>query len=102
MKIQIYSIVGDQDCVTSDDGVIVFYIISKLLKNDENVTISFTNVRAMTSAFLYKAIGNLYGNFDHDFLKRKLSAENISIDDKVLLKKVTETAKEKFSNKNNL
>ncbi len=47
----------------------------------------------LTSAFLNIAVGRLYGFFDYEKIKSSLSLKDISDDDRVLLKKVTDTAK---------
>jgi len=96
--ISIYSIVGDSLCVSSDDGDMVFDRIKKALDINKKVQLSFANVEMLTSAFLNNAIGKLYGIYDENKLKESMSAIDISNEDKILLKRVIETAKLYYKN----
>jgi hypothetical protein len=60
------------------------------------VRLSFQNVESLTSAFLNAAVGQLYGSFDQELLKERLSVEEIERDDLALLKRVIDTAKQYF------
>lgn len=93
VEVNIYSIVGDSLCVDSDDGKKVFNEIKRILDGGNKAVISFLNVEMLTSAFLNTAIGALYGEFSFDKIKESLSVKDISEDDKLLLKKVNDTAK---------
>jgi hypothetical protein len=99
VKINIYSEVGTSFCVAAEDGEQVFRKISEAIKNGKKVVISFLNVEIVTSAFLNSAIGQLYGSFDEDLLKNSLGVEDIDDDDKLLLKRVVETAKAYYKDK---
>lgn len=98
IEISIYSIVGNELCVDAEDGEAVFNVLKKALEQDNKVVISFLNVEMLTSAFLNVAIGRLYGHFDYDKIKSSISVKDISPDDKLLLKKVTDTAKAYYQN----
>ena len=52
----------------------------------------------LTSAFLNTAIGKLYGEFDEKKIKNSLSVSDISNEDKLLLKRVVDTAKVYYKN----
>ncbi|OIN95735.1 MAG: hypothetical protein AUJ21_02695 [Anaerolineae bacterium CG1_02_58_13] len=96
ITLRIYEIVGSNLCVASQDGQKVFEQIQQALKDGKNVRLSFQNVESLTSAFLNAAIGQLYGFFDNDLLKERLSVANIEKDDLALLKRVIDTAKQYF------
>jgi hypothetical protein len=89
----IYSIVGDALCVSAEDGEKVFDRLSDALQEGKKVTISFLNVEMLTSAFLNTAIGKLYGIFDEQKIKASLSVVDIKKEDRMLIKRVTDTAK---------
>ncbi len=91
--INVYAIVGDSFCVAADDGERVFNQIKQVIAQGKKATISFLNVEMLTSAFLNTAIGKLYGEFDEAVLKNSLSVRDMSNEDKVLLKRVVDTAK---------
>lgn len=94
IKINIYAIVGDSLCISSEDGNKVFKQITKALDMDKKIEISFLNVEMVTAAFLSSAIGQLYGaNYTEEKLKKSLSAIDISNEHQFLLKRVIETAK---------
>jgi hypothetical protein len=96
ITLRIYEIVGSSLCVASQDGQKVFEQIQQALKDGKKVRLSFQNVESLTSAFLNAAIGQLYGFFDNDLLKERLSVTNIEKDDLALLKRVIDTAKQYF------
>ncbi len=93
VTISVYSIVGNHFCVGSDDGEKVYNQIVKAIENDKKVELSFQNIDMLTSAFLNTAIGKLYGTYEQTIIKKYLSVTDISDDDKILLKRVVETAK---------
>lgn len=99
IEVNVYSIVGNSFCVDAEDGEKVFEVLKKILEQNNSAVITFLNVEMLTSAFLNTAIGRLYGVFDYDLLKKRLSLKDISDDDKLLLKKVTDTAKAYYKNK---
>jgi len=96
VEINIYAIVGNGFCVSAEDGQKVNEQIKKVLDRNIGVEISFKNTEMLTSAFLNTAIGNLYGEYEENMLKNSLSVTNISNDDKLLVKRVVDTAKAYF------
>jgi len=98
-EIMVYSIVGNSFCVASEDGEKVLDVIKKNIDENINVIISFKNVEMLTSAFLNTAIGRLYGVYADETLKSLLSVKDISIEDKMLLKRVIDTAKAFYKDK---
>mgnify|MGYP001074600624 CR=1 FL=1 len=93
VKISVYSLVGNSFCVSAEDGKRVYEKIKEALVQGKNVELSFLNVELLTSAFLNTAVGMLYGDFSEDKIKSSLSLSSISNDDKLLLKRVVDTAK---------
>ena len=93
IKLSVYSITGDSFCIAAEDGEKVFIQIRKALDEERSIDISFLNVDMITSAFLNTAIGQIYGNFDENKIKSRLSVSDIKDEDKLLLKRVIDTAK---------
>ncbi len=93
LKISIYTIVGNSLCITPEDGEKVFKQLKKALLEEKQIVITFLNVEMLTPAFLNTAIGKLYGEFDEDKIKNNISVSDISNGDKLLLKRVVDTAK---------
>lgn len=100
IKLSVYSITGDSFCVASEDGEKVFEQIKKAWVDKKLIDISFLNVEMLTSAFLNTAIGKLYGEFNEDEIKSILSVSDIQDEDKLLLKRVVDTAKAYYKNPN--
>ncbi len=96
VQLSIYEIVGSAICVSSDNGQKVYDRVAAALGADRPVEISFLNVDSLTSAFLNTALGQLYGNFSEEFVKKQLTVKDMAQDDLVLLKRVVETAKAYF------
>lgn len=89
----VYQIVGAGICVEADDGKKVYDVICEFIKQKQSVVLSFLNVTMLTSAFLNTAIGLLYKDFSEEDIKHYLSVEDIDATDRVLLKRVVDTAK---------
>lgn len=95
--INLSKVVGSDLCVASDDGDKVHAAIVAAIKNGDKVRLSFEGVGDLTSAFLNSAVGQLYGEFDQEELKKcMLPPVGASQEDLALLKRVVETAKEFF------
>ena len=60
------------------------------------MTVSFLNVTSLTSAFLNAAIGQHYGSFSENEIRSKIKVTDLEPDDRALLKRVVDTAKEYF------
>ncbi len=91
--INIVNTVGDAFCVEAEDGQKVYELITKVLTEGRNVTLSFLNVEMLTTAFLNTAIGQLYRDFPEEIIREKLRVENLSQSGLVSLKRVIDTAK---------
>jgi len=99
LKIVVFELVGNDAAVTSEDGEVLFERISKAFQNKKSVILDFNNIQLVTSTFLNAAIGQLYGTYEDSFVKQHLKQENMLPEDKHLLKKVIERAKDYFKNK---
>lgn len=86
-------------CVASGDGQKVYERLTAILKENRGVTLSFHNVSTLTPAFLNVAIGQLYGEFSDEKIRALLKVQDMQPDDLALLKRVVETAKEYFKNR---
>lgn len=93
VTINVVNTIGDVFGVEAEDGQKVFELISKALRDQKNVTISFQNVEMLTTAFLNTAIGQLYKDFNEASIKEHLKVSDISNSGKVALKRVVDTAK---------
>lgn len=96
LDLSIYEIVGSPLCVASEDGQKVYERIAAALQEGRTVTVSFQNINSLTSAFLNAAIGQTYGSFSEDEIRAKLRVQDMEPDDRALLKRVVDTAKEYF------
>lgn len=98
-KLKIFEIVGSSTAVSTEAGQKVFSLLDKAFQNNITTILDFKEIRLMTSAFLNAAIGQLYSKYNSDKLQLLIKLENISNQDKLLIKKVVDAAKEYFSNK---
>lgn len=85
--------------VSSDEGDKINMYIRKMLDRYEKVTIDFSDIIIMTSAFLNAAIGQLYKDYTSEELASRIKLLNVSDDDLPLFKKVTNRAKDYFKDK---
>ncbi len=98
LSISMFEVVGSPLCVASGDGQKVYKRLYNALANEQPVSLSFHNVSTLTSAFLNVAVGQLYGQFDENHIRRMLQVTDIESDDAELLKRVVESAKLYFQN----
>jgi len=101
-NLNIFQVVGSEIGVSSEKGNEVFRKIDTAIQNDKAVILDFNNLKIITTAFLNSAIGQLYSKYNSNQLKKSLSITNITDSDKLLLKKVTDRAKEYFADKENI
>lgn len=97
LKISIYNIVGDGICMEPSEGHKIFEIIDKGISADRKVILSFKNVTQLTTAFLNKAIGQLYKKYDEPEIKAHIRIEDITQSGAISLKKVVEIAKAQYN-----
>ena len=72
-RITISSIVGGGICVAASDGQKVHRVLYDVIDRGDKAEISFFGVTRMTTAFLNAAVGQLYGEFDENTLKSRLT-----------------------------
>jgi len=99
VSISVFESTGSQLCVASGDGEKVYRRLARALDRGLPTTLSFRNVNTLTSAFLNAAIGQLYGRFEETRIRELLSVKDIEPEDRTLLKRVVDTAKLYFKNK---
>ena len=85
--------------ISSDDGQMLHDRLLKILNEKKNATVDFKNINLIVSSFLNSAFGQLVEKFDIDSINRHIRVDNISDDDRELLKKVLETAELYFKRK---
>lgn len=95
-SISLLAIVGSPHFVSSADGGEVHEEIAEAFRRGEDVVVSFAGAEDVTSAFLNAAIGQLYGEFDEELIRRHLRVEDTEPDHLALLKRVVDRAKEFF------
>jgi hypothetical protein len=90
------ALVGGPYCVSSADGSAVHDAIAASLQNGEDVVISFAGIEHVTPAFLNAAIGQLYGEFSEEEVRRHVNIVDAGADHLALLQRVVDRAKEFF------
>jgi hypothetical protein len=93
VNIRITEAAGGRLCVASGDGEKIFTLIAEALKEGRKVHLSFQNVSSLTSAFLNGAVGQLYGMFPEELIRKSLRVSDMAPEDLALLKRVVDTAK---------
>ncbi len=80
------------------DGQKVYGRIAEAFLENRKVELSFAEAGDLTPAFLNAAVGQLYGSFLEEFIRRNLIFTDISPEDELILKRVLERAKCYFEN----
>ena len=80
--------------ITYEDGEKVYALISQALTQEKKVILDFQGITIVIPAFLHAAIGELYKDFDGDFLNNHLILKNIEGTNKVLLDMVIKYTKQ--------
>ncbi|BCH59484.1 hypothetical protein RvVAR0630_21080 [Agrobacterium vitis] len=70
VELGIARLAGSGICVTSQDGQRVYEKIYEALKSGNRVKVSFFGVTRLTTAFLNAAVGQLYGEFSPEDIRR--------------------------------
>jgi hypothetical protein len=79
--------------ITPEEGIPVFETIVQAFKEGCNVTLDFSDVTMLTTAFLNVVIGDLYEDYTSEDLKNRLALVNYSASTAARIKKVTDNAK---------
>ena len=80
--------------LTYEDGEKVYALIFQALTEEKKVILDFQGITLVIPAFLHAAIGELYKDFDSDFLNNYLILKNIEGTNKVLLDMVIKYTKQ--------
>lgn len=96
MKYEIKSIVG-VNCITSDDGDLVYNRIIDELKKPDTIELDFNGVAVFASPFFNSAVARLYKDYSPEMLNKYLNIINLSILGKEVLNRVIENAKKFYS-----
>jgi len=100
IRITISTIVGGGICVAASDGQTVHRAVYEVISSGNRAEISFFGITRMTTAFLNAAVGQLYGEFDEETLRKHL-APPVDFEEWHLrrLKMVVDRAKAYFSDR---
>lgn len=99
MDLQIKEIINSDTALSPDSGLRVYDVLDSAISKSETVELDFSGIEVMTSAFLNAAIGQLYSKFSSEDLNLYLKVRNLPVEDRALLKKVIERAKDYFKDK---
>lgn len=94
--------IGSMNAISTDEGNLLFQRLDTALGKDIKVTISFKEIKLITTAFLNAAFGQLYAKYESEKLNSTLEIIDITDSDLQILKKVTASAKEYFKNREKL
>lgn len=84
-------------CVAASDGEKLRRAITRALKDERSVAVSFEGVESLASAFLNASVGQLVGQFDAQILRDQLQIEDLSDSDHALVRRVVQNAKRYFA-----
>lgn len=98
-EIKVDNMVTLHQGVIPDEGKPIYDLIQEAISKKEDVILDFAEIELMTTAFLNVAIGNLYRDNSSDTLKQYLKLVNVSPENARRIKKVTDTAKQFYSDK---
>ena len=98
MLIKVIDVIGKDICVSSEDGEKLHEQIKLSLQKDDTTEISFSGIKMIISVFLNTAIGQLYGEFSEDEIRKKLKVNDIEQEDVELLGRVVTNAKRYYKN----
>lgn len=97
VKLRITEVVGSSICVSIDDGNRLHDAILDAFKGRQAVTLSFSGVNRLTTAFLNAAVGQLYNEFSEEQVRGQLAPPaDASQEQLALLKRVVDNAKRFF------
>lgn len=91
--VYVKDIIQSKIAVSPEKGELLFKYLFAHISEKKYVNLSFQGIDDITTAFLNKAIGNLYNHFSSEILNRHLSITEIDDLDKYLLQKVISRAK---------
>ena len=98
IQISVKDIIGCKFAIASEDGDKIFDLIYANLRQNKNVVLSFSGIDILVTAFLNRAIGQLYGRLKEDIITTKLSYIDISEEDRQSIGYMTKSAIRYFKN----
>lgn len=99
MTIRVNNVIGSDSATIRDQGLAVYELAKKELKDSKKVEISFEGISIIISSFLNASIGKLYGDFSYDFIDKNLKITGLDKNDMELLQIIViPNAKEYYSN----
>jgi len=96
--LRLKNILQHDTAITYEDGEKVYALIFQALTEEKKVILDFQGITIVIPAFLHASVGELYKDFDSDFLNNHLTFINIEETYKALLDMTMELAQEYFSN----
>ncbi|MER8437823.1 STAS-like domain-containing protein [Mesorhizobium sp. M1312] len=60
-------------CVSTSDGQKVYEVVQRHVASGDRVTLSFSGISRMTTAFLNAAVGQLYNEFPEEHIRKHLA-----------------------------
>lgn len=88
------NILQHDTAITYEDGEKVYALIFQALTEEKKVILDFQGITLVIPAFLHAAIGELYKDFNSDFLNSHLILKNIEGTNKVILDMVIKYTKQ--------
>ena len=98
VTLNVKQIVGPK-AIENSEGEKIRILISNNMKHGNNVVVDFKGVTSILSLFLNPAIGDLYGEFSEEQVKKQLRIENLPSEYIETFKRVVERAKEFYKDK---
>jgi hypothetical protein len=95
---KIHDLIGE-NCITLDDGEIVFRLIVSELNNNSSIELDFTGVRVYASPFFNGAVGKLLAEYSPEELNNRLTFHGLSEHGDQVLRRVTQNARRYYSDK---
>ena len=97
ITVQVFDIIGGPLGVSAGDGQRLHDKVAPLIEAGTPVVLSFERVDILISTFLNAAVGQLYGEFPEDHIRKLLSVRGLAADDLDMLSRVVDNAKVYFS-----
>ena len=99
--IDVAKVIDSPSALTQEQGNSIYNLLVNSFEKDEKVVLDFLNIESMISPFLNNAIGQLYGKYTSDDIKRLLELKNFPIGKNATLNIVISNAKKFYNNKEN-
>ncbi|AKP67389.1 STAS-like domain-containing protein [Companilactobacillus ginsenosidimutans] len=97
-KIVIQKVINNSLAVNTEQGKMVFTVINEALNHGEKITIDFTGLSTITTAFLNLSIGRLYQMNTQEELKERINVDlsTLSLYQQEKLQRVIDNVKVKI------